>query len=500
MVYRNENNEGVENMKISKKAIFCIALAVITVIEIVAVNIYIFSVGNRFDYHTSVFSEYRSLPEPEVTYEKNGVVELDDVRWENNELVLGFKAVEQGDTDATVRFYANDPEESRWTFNCHFNVNQLGLITFSSELYHSFNGFVAVIALILALLLQITAVMVWRFFYDFKRGNFSHTMVACGGIGIYTFVLWMFLTYKLLNNVVNYFSSVYPLIVETGQILLIGLTLPMMILSVALAASNIWLIRNEGYRPVNTLGIIFAVVWFIGSLLTMGSTLLFDINYISNYQTFKVFLIYLIDYFECIFISTVACTYLATKYKIPYDRDYIIILGCAIRRDGSLTPLLKGRVDSAVAFEKEQYEKTGKHAVFVPSGGQGDDEVISEGEAMENYLKEIGIPKEQILREDKSVNTFQNMLFSKKIIEERSGDIKNVKTAFSTTNYHVFRGYILAQKNGFEAKGISSKTKPYFYFNAFLREFIGLLVDKKWLHIAFVLLLIADFVINAFAV
>lgn len=122
-----------------------------------------------------------------MTYEKNGVVELDDVRWDNNELVLDFKAVEQGETDATVRIYANDAEESRWTFDCHFNVNQLGLITFSTELYTSFSGFIAVIALILAILLQITAVMVWRFFYDFKLGNFSHTMVACGGIGIYTF-------------------------------------------------------------------------------------------------------------------------------------------------------------------------------------------------------------------------------------------------------------------------------------------------------------------------
>ena len=210
---------------------------------------------------------------------------------------------------------------------------------------------------------------------------------------------------------------------------------------------------------------------------------------ISYPKTVWLILIYVIAYFECMFLSTVACTYLATKYTPAFDRDYIIILGCGIRKDGGLTPLLKGRVDSAVAFEKKQFEKTGKHAIFVPSGGQGDDEVISESEAMKNYLLNIGIPQEQIVCEDKSVNTMQNMQFSKKAIEKHGGDIEHKKIAFATTNYHVFRGYILARKNGFEAKGISSKTKPYFYFNAFLREFIGVLWEKKVQHILFTTLI-----------
>ena len=85
----------------------------------------------------------------------------------------------------------------------------------------------------------------------------------------------------------------------------------------------------------------------------------------------------------------------------------------------------------------------------------------------------------------------QNMQFSKKVIEDHGGALENKKVAFATTNYHVFRGYILARKNGFEAKGISAKTKPYFYFNAFLREFIGLLVDQKWKHIGYIVLIVS---------
>ncbi|MEE1105398.1 MAG: YdcF family protein, partial [Ruminococcus sp.] len=90
--------------------------------------------------------------------------------------------------------------------------------------------------------------------------------------------------------------------------------------------------------------------------------------------------------------------------------------------------------------------------------------------------------------EDKSVNTYQNMLFSKRVMDRHGG----CKPAFATTNYHVFRGYVLAQKVGMQdAQGISAKTKWYFYPNAFLRELVGLIVDKKWKHIIFLTLLSA---------
>ena len=146
------------------------------------------------------------------------------------------------------------------------------------------------------------------------------------------------------------------------------------------------------------------------------------------------------------------------------------------------------RADSALAFEQAQFKSTGRHACFVPSGGQGSDEIISESEAMKRYLMENGVPEERIWCEDKSVNTYQNMLFSKRVMDRHGG----CRPAFATTNYHVFRGYVLAQKVGMQdAQGISAKTKWYFYPNAFLRELVGLIVDKKWKHIIFLTLLSA---------
>ena len=155
-----------------------------------------------------------------------------------------------------------------------------------------------------------------------------------------------------------------------------------------------------------------------------------------------------------------------------------------IKKDGNLTPLLKGRVDKAIEFAKKQKELTGKDIIFVPSGGQGSNEVISEGEAMYNYLISKGINNKQILLEDKSKTTFENLKFSKQLINN-----KKAKIAFSTTNYHVFRAGIYATSLNMKVEGIGAKTKAYFWVNAFIREFIATIVSRKKSHIFVILVL-----------
>ena len=51
--------------------------------------------------------------------------------------------------------------------------------------------------------------------------------------------------------------------------------------------------------------------------------------------------------------------------------------------------------------------------------------------------------------------------------------------AFSTSSYHVCRGGILAEEMGWNIDGMGSHTKWYFWPNAFLREFIGLLAESR---------------------
>ena len=192
-------------------------------------------------------------------------------------------------------------------------------------------------------------------------------------------------------------------------------------------------------------------------------------------------------YFECILFSAMACTLYAAKHEPKYNQDFIIILGCKVGKDGKPLPLLRGRIDRALAFYHNQLEKTGKKACFIPSGGKGSDEVISEAECMKNYLIEQGIDEKDIYPETQSASTLENMRFSKKIADAHK---ENANILFSTTNYHIFRSGIFSAKAGMRADGIGAKTKWYFWPNAQMREFIGLLAGEWKINLLFIAVLV----------
>ena len=325
------------------------------------------------------------------------------------------------------------------------------------------------------------AFMAFSYIESFRRADFSYSMVAYGAVSLYSLAIVVYTCYYFINFANDTFKHFLYRIYETGVLFAIVASLPMFVVSFAMAFSNIWLVRHEGFRPVNLLGIFLGIFTFIGTLFVYeGRYLFYGTNAVvyKIYDTLYFMLSYTVSFMECLFLFIMLTAFMSTRYKPPYNKDYIMILGCGIRKDGGLTPLLRGRADAALNFEAAQYEQTGKHAKFIPSGGQGSDEIISESEAIKRYLLEKGVPEERILKEDKSVNTFQNILFSKQVIENDAGSAENIKAAFATTNYHIFRGYVLSQKHNLDAQGISAKTKWYFYPNAFLREFVGLLRRK----------------------
>lgn len=252
--------------------------------------------------------------------------------------------------------------------------------------------------------------------------------------------------------------------------------------------TNIFLIIKEGCSLQNLLGIIFGILIILGAL---ASQFIFDIIGHFEWINSKAYLKKFIDiglnsvlcYFYCLTLATLYANIMASRHKPNFDKDFVIVLGCKIRDDGTLTPILKARVDKAIEFAKEQKEKANKNIIFIPSGGKGKDEIISEAEAMKKYLMEKGIRKEDIIIENKSTNTQQNIRFSKDKIDEINRDGKII---FSTTNYHVFRSGVIANNEGIDCEGIGSKTKWYFYTNALIREFVANLFSQRKKHIALI--------------
>lgn len=268
------------------------------------------------------------------------------------------------------------------------------------------------------------------------------------------------------------------------------LTLPcIIILSLYCIITNFVLIKRESFSPRRLLGIflgLFAILGLFGSqgIYLLVTKLLVD--------TDKQFIKYALDictnatlsYFYTLIIATLYCNIKASKHIPEYNKDFVIILGSKINQDGTLPPLLKGRCDKAIEFGKKQYENNKKKIIYIPSGGKGKDEVISEAEAMKRYLLDNGIKENQIIIENKSTSTIENMRFSKNIIDSVNND---AKISFSTTNYHVFRSGVIACEQGIDCEGIGSKTKWYFYTNALIREFIANLVQERKSHIILLL-------------
>ena len=123
------------------------------------------------------------------------------------------------------------------------------------------------------------------------------------------------------------------------------------------------------------------------------------------------------------------------------EPSIMIILGCQVRTDGP-SVLLQDRLDTALDYLEDHPDMT-----VIASGGQGPDEHISEAEAMAAYLVEHGFPEGQILLEDESHNTSQNLMYTRELLEESGLDWQGNLLVVSN-GFHLARVRMLAQRYG----------------------------------------------------
>lgn len=126
---------------------------------------------------------------------------------------------------------------------------------------------------------------------------------------------------------------------------------------------------------------------------------------------------------------------------VNYNEDAVLILGCGVNGEEP-GAALKTRLERAV-----EYCEINKTAVIVVSGGQGDDENISEALAMERYLISRGISEDRIIKEDKATSTKENFEFSLKILNNYFDD-KSFSLAVISNEYHLYRAESIAESFG----------------------------------------------------
>ena len=114
--------------------------------------------------------------------------------------------------------------------------------------------------------------------------------------------------------------------------------------------------------------------------------------------------------------AVTGCFIIRGAYGNPgQDCRYVIVLGAGV--NGSVPSLsLRERIDAAY-----EYLVAYPQAICIVSGGQGNNEDISEAECMFRELTAMGIEADRVWMEDKATSTRENLRFSLALIEQRTG-------------------------------------------------------------------------------
>ena len=245
------------------------------------------------------------------------------------------------------------------------------------------------------------------------------------------------------------------------------------LLGVALLANGVHVVRREGVAATHILPFAWGVLllfiaWWVSLSpaadgLSGSETEVMAITFISMMVSYIPFALF------GVLFSNIIC------HRAPRapEREYIVALGCGLMPDGSVTPLLRGRLDAAIA----EWERGGRQAKIICSGGQGSDEVTSEAQAMANYLYAQNVPHDAVLMESKSTTTQENLQFSRKIMDARGGA---KRCTLATNTYHCLRAAMFARRCGLNAYCVGGRTAAFYYPAAFFREYIALVLRNRY--------------------
>ncbi len=242
-----------------------------------------------------------------------------------------------------------------------------------------------------------------------------------------------------------------------------------------LIANGIQMIKRESVSLSHLLSLCLGVVVGFGEIATAVYVLHLS-GFINIGEIGMPVMLFAMSvfYFSTLVLSFVVYSLFIQIMPHRMNFNYVIIHGCGLASGERMTKLLSNRVDRAIRI----YRKCKVKPIIIPSGGQGEDEKLSEAQAMKSYLLGNGIPPEHIIMEDRSTTTRENLIFSKHIIDSRPG---KKKIALVSSNYHIYRCLCLARELGMKCTGIGADVAWYYWPSALIREFIAVFLTKRFL-------------------
>lgn len=147
-----------------------------------------------------------------------------------------------------------------------------------------------------------------------------------------------------------------------------------------------------------------------------------------------------------------------------YNADCALVLGCGVYSDGTPTPMLKDRLDVAIALYNN-----GIVDRLLLSGDHGQVEYNEIG-CMFRYCLEAGLPKEVLFLDHAGFSTYDSVY--------RANSIFKVKRMIIVTQvYHEFRAIYIGKELGIDCIGVASGKR--FYAGTIYRELREILARDK---------------------
>ena len=152
-----------------------------------------------------------------------------------------------------------------------------------------------------------------------------------------------------------------------------------------------------------------------------------------------------------------ACVYHKTKSRIldrnallsmGVDFECILVLGCGVYSDGTPTPMLADRVETAASlYATEICDR-------LLMSGDYRDENYNEVGVMKRVAEGHGVPSNAIFTDPLGLSTYDSIM---RFAAERPG----ARVIIVTQSYHLCRALYLAEKAGLDAYGVSADLRSY---------------------------------------
>ena len=142
--------------------------------------------------------------------------------------------------------------------------------------------------------------------------------------------------------------------------------------------------------------------------------------------------------------STVASNVLYERAR-DFRADAIIVPGAAILSDKTPSPVLKARLDVAI----DLYDKRVATKILLTGDGDNSQDYYDEISSMLSYVKEKGVPDEDIFCDHKGYSTLESMVRAKQIFGLE-------RAIVVSQSFHLPRAVYIGQKMDMKTRGIGS--------------------------------------------